>query len=69
MMIVMPDKIGLAVSLANLGMSFAPIYWSLFASYIMNPGNEEPTIGVQEGARFLLYFDEDIAMRTTRFFI
>ena len=61
MMQLIPDNIGLANSLANIGTSFSPVYWSWLAFQLQNPNNVSPMIHKTEGQRVVQYFDEKIA--------
>lgn len=58
MMLLMPDSIGLANSLSNVGTSFAPIYWSYMALALLNPNNSPADITRQEGETTRNYWSE-----------
>lgn len=65
----MPNNLGLATSIANLGSGIAPVFWALESSQLLNPSGQQPDIKVKEGARYLHYFDENIAINTPDLFL
>ena len=69
MIMILPNNIGLAVSLSTLGSAFSTTYWSVAGLELINPYDHMPTIKILEGKRSSLYFDEKIADRTPEFFI
>jgi Mn2+/Fe2+ NRAMP family transporter len=69
MMMMLPDRLGLACGLGVLGGAFGPLYWGFLASGVINPDDESPTISRMEGKRQAHYFSYDTVAHNFTWFM